>query len=222
VLAGSIIDAMNMTKLIAEMKQHYAGNPEPPRMGAGNKPALLIVDFIEGFTNKSSPLAGDWDEQINNTIVLLQAVRQKGLPVIFTTVEYNPGELKANLLSIKSPRIEILIKDSRWIAIDQRLATLEEDIIISKKYGSAFFETRLAEQLQVLNIDTLLISGCVTSGCVRASAVDAAQSGFRPIVVRETVADRSLLANEANLIDIEQRYGDVISLEEASQYIQSI
>ena len=123
---------------------------------------------------------------------------------------------------LKSPRIEILIKDSRWTAIDQRLAALEEDIIISKKYGSAFFETSLAAQLQVLNIDTLLISGCVTSGCVRASAVDAAQNGFRPIVVRETVGDRSLLANEANLIDIEQRYGDVISLEEASQYLQSI
>jgi maleamate amidohydrolase len=102
------------------------------------------------------------------------------------------------------------------------LVTLEEDIIISKKYGSAFFETSLAEQLQVLNIDTLLISGCVTSGCIRASAVDAAQNGFRPIVVRETVGDRSLLANEANLIDIEQRYGDVISLDEASQYLQSI
>jgi nicotinamidase-related amidase len=213
---------MNVTKIIAEMKQHYACNATPPRMGAGITPALLIVDFIEGFTNKSSPLFGDWDEPINNTVFLLQAFRQKNLPVIFTTVEYSPGEIKTNLLSLKSPRIEILIKDSRWTAIDQRLAALEEDIIISKKYGSAFFETSLAAQLQVLNIDTLLISGCVTSGCVRASAVDAAQNGFRPIVVRETVGDRSLLANEANLIDIEQRYGDVISLEEASQYLQSI
>ena len=123
---------MNVTKIIAEMKQHYACNATPPRMGAGITPALLIVDFIEGFTNKSSPLSGDWDEPIYNTVFLLQAFRQKNLPVIFTTVEYSPGEIKTNLLSLKSPRIEILIKDSRWTAIDQRLAALEEDIIISK------------------------------------------------------------------------------------------
>ena len=109
-----------------------------------------------------------------------------------------------------------------WTDIDPRLPKKDQDIIISKKYGSAFFGTSLATQLQVLNIDTLLISGCVTSACVRASAVDAVQNGFRPIVVRETVGDRSLLAHEANLIDIEQRYGDVISLQEASQYLQSL
>lgn len=213
---------MNMKKLIAEIKQHYGCNAAPPLMGMGYRPALLIVDFIEGFTNQSSPLAGDWDEQINNTVILLQKARQKNLPVIFTTVEFTLGDIKTNLLALKTPRIEILSKGSSWTAIDRRLTQLEQDLIISKKYGSAFFATSLGAQLQVLNIDTLLISGCVTSGCVRASAVDAAQNGFRPIVVRETVGDRSLLAHEANLIDIEQRYGDVISLQEASQYIQSI
>jgi maleamate amidohydrolase len=105
--------------------------------------------------------------------------------------------------------------------VDHRLPRLEQDIIISKKYGSAFFATSLAAQLQVLKIDTLLISGCVTSACVRASAIDAVQNGFRPIIVRETVGDRSVLAHEANLMDIEQRYGDVISMQEALQYLQS-
>jgi maleamate amidohydrolase len=70
-----------------------------------------------------------------------------------------------------------------------------------------------------MQIDTLLIGGCVTSGCVRASAVDAAQYGFRPLVVREAVGDRSPLANEANLMDIAARYGDVISLEEAKEIL---
>jgi maleamate amidohydrolase len=94
---------MNTTKLIAEMKQHYASNATPPRMGAGKRPALLVVDFIEGFTNKSSPLAGDWDEQLDSTVELLQEAREKALPVIFTTVEYSVGEIKTNLLSLKSP-----------------------------------------------------------------------------------------------------------------------
>lgn len=91
-----------------------------------------------------------------------------------------------------------------------------------KNTARLFFSTSLAAQLNVLNIDTLFILGCVTSGCVRASVVDAVQSGFRPLVVKETVGDRSQLANIANLIDIEQRYVDVISLSEANQYLQTV
>ena len=71
-----------------------------------------------------------------------------------------------------------------------------------------------------MQIDTLLIAGCVTSGCVRASAVDAAQHGFRPLVVREAVGDRSPLANEANLLDIEARYGDVMAVGQAREYLE--
>jgi maleamate amidohydrolase len=212
---------MDMTKLTEELKQHYAVN-DAPRMGMGISPALLVVDFIEGFTNNKSPLAGSWDVEVKNTAVLIEEIRKKKRPVIFTTVEFTAAEIEKNLLYLKTPKIETLTLGSMWTDIDPRLPKKDQDIIISKKYGSAFFGTSLATQLQVLNIDTLLISGCVTSACVRASAVDAVQNGFRPIVVRETVGDRSLLAHEANLIDIEQRYGDVISLQEASQYLQSL
>ena len=120
-----------------------------------------------------------------------------------------------------APGVGILLKGSRWTAIDHRLALAPGDLVVSKKFGSAFFGTTLASQLQVLGIDSVLISGCVTSGCIRASAVDAVQSGFRAAVVRETVGDRSPLANEANLIDIEQRYGVVISLERAITHLQN-
>lgn len=93
---------------------------------------------------------------------------------------------------------------------------------MSKQFGSAFFGTSLADELSTRGVDTLLICGCVTSGCVRASAVDAAQHGFRPLVVREAVGDRSPLANEANLIDIDQRYGDVITLPQALGYLAQL
>ena len=88
--------------------------------------------------------------------------------------------------------------------------------------GSAFFGTDLVPKLVALRTDTLLICGCVTSGCIRASAVDAAQLGFRPLVVREAVGDRSRLAHETNLLDIEMRYGDVISLRDAMEYVSGL
>ncbi len=98
---------------------------------------------------------------------------------------------------------------------------LEKNLLISKKHGSAFLGTDLAARLEAMQIDTLLIAGCVTSGCVRASAVDAAQYGFRPLVVRETVGDRSPLAHEANLLDIAARYGDVVSMEQARECLET-
>lgn len=212
---------MDANDLLTAMRQHYPCG-EPRRQGMGNRPALLVVDFIEGFTRAESPLGGPWDEAIGHTSALLANARSCGVPIVFTTVEYSAADLSTNLLAQKSPGIRILLKDSRWTAIDHRLGVSEGDLVISKKYGSAFFGTSLASQLQVKGIDSLLISGCVTSGCVRASAIDAVQSGFRATVVRETVGDRSLLANEANLIDIEQRYGDVISIGQAIDYLQGL
>ncbi len=63
-------------------------------------------------------------------------------------------------------------------------------------------------------IDTVILAGCSTSGCIRASAVDAVQHGFRTIVVRDCVGDRHEAPHEANLFDIDAKYGDVVSLDE--------
>jgi nicotinamidase-related amidase len=67
----------------------------------------------------------------------------------------------------------------------------------------------------------VLIAGVSTSGCVRATAVDACCHGFRSIVVGDAVADRSPLPHVANLFDIEMKYGDVVGLAEAMEYLES-
>jgi nicotinamidase-related amidase len=193
-----------------------------PSMGAGKSPAVLVVDFIEGFTNAESPLGGDWDAPVRNAARMLRAARAASVPVIFTTVEFLPEEVPTLLMALKTPQIAVLTRGSKWCEVDHRLSRQERDLVVSKKYGSAFFGTSLASQLHVLGVDTLLIGGCVTSGCVRASAVDAVQNGFRPLVVREAVGDRSELANEANLLDIERRYGDVVTLDEAIAIIEDL
>jgi nicotinamidase-related amidase len=177
------------------------------------------VDFIEGFTSRESPFGGPWDQPIAHTVELLRVAHPEGIPALFTTVEFDPPDLEDNLLIRKAPAVAALTRGAKWTQVDRRLPRHADDIVISKKHGSAFFGTDLAWRLRMMEIDTLLIAGCVTSGCVRASAVDAAQHGLRPLVVREAVADRSPLANEANLLDIEARYGDVVSIEQALEYL---
>ena len=60
-----------------------------------------------------------------------------------------------------------------------------------------------------------MIVGLTTSGCVRATAVDALQHGFVPVVVREAVGDRDPRPHEANLLDLQAKYADVVSEAEA-------
>lgn len=211
---------MEQRTLIEEVRAHYRSSHHSFRLEWGRTPALLVVDFIEGFTHPESSLCGHWDSQVEATGRLLEAVRESGLKVAFTTVQYSAAQARANLLARKTPGVVCLSSNSRWSRVDRRLQLEEHDLVISKQHGSAFFGTCLASQLTVLGIDTLLICGCVTSGCVRATAVDAAQFGFRPFVVREAVGDRSQLAHETNLMDIEMRYGEVVSLQEAILYIQ--
>jgi maleamate amidohydrolase len=192
---------------------------EPIALGPGQRPAVLVVDFIEGFTSIQSPFGGPWDDAIAVTADLLRDAQRNNVPAIFTTVEFDPEDAEKNLLIRKAPAVAALARGSHWTNIDHRLPRHATDLVISKKHGSAFFGTDLAARLQAMQIDTLLIAGCVTSGCVRASAVDSAQYGFRPLVVREAVGDRSPLAHEANLMDIAARYGDVISLEKAQEIL---
>ena len=86
----------------------------------------------------------------------------------------------------------------------------------------AAFGTDLVPRLMNQHVDTLIITGCTTSGCVRATAVDAVQNGFRPMVVREAVGDRSASAHEQSLFDLNAKYADVVGLDETLQYLRTV
>jgi maleamate amidohydrolase len=86
---------------------------------------------------------------------------------------------------------------------------------VAKQYASAFFGTSLAATLHAAGVDTVVVAGVSTSGCVRASATDALGHGFRPLVVRQACADRSVALHENNLSDLDAKYADVVDLDEA-------
>jgi len=189
------------------------------RVGFGEKPALLIVDFIRGFTDTACPLGSNLDAEVAATKQLLDEFRWRNLPVHFTTTAYDEAMVSAGVFVRKVPSLSHLKVGSNWIEIDDRLTPQAGEVVWTKHYASAFFGTALASSLSAQKIDTLIITGCTTSGCIRASAVDACQHGFRTNVVRECVGDRSAAAHEANLFDLDAKYADVVSLEEVGQYL---
>ena len=108
------------------------------------------------------------------------------------------------------------------MAIDPRLDFRKTDSLLLKKYASCFFGTDLVSRLLSRSSRHRDHRGCTTSGCVRATAVDAVQTGLRPMVVREAVGDRSAAAHDQSLFDLNAKYADVVSLEETLQFMRNI
>ena len=183
------------------------------RAGFGTRPALVVVDVNVGFTDPASPLVCDLDDCVAAIAELLGAFRSAGLPVVFTTVVYDDfGKRAAAVFIEKVPALLVLEPGSAWVEIDPRIAPAEGEPVLSKHFASAFFGTTLSSLLSTAGCDTVVVTGASTSGCVRATVVDALQHGYRVVVPREAVGDRNPAAHEANLFDIDAKYGDVVSV----------
>jgi maleamate amidohydrolase len=192
------------------------------KIGFGERPALIIIDMIKAFTNPEMPLGADLDSQIAATRPLLDAAHARNIPVIFSTVIYDPEMKEAGIWGLKIKGTQTLITGTDAVEVDERLDMRAGDSLLVKKYASCFFGTDLVSRLMSQQIDTLIITGCTTSGCVRATAVDAVQNGVRPMVVREAVGDRSVSAHEQSLFDLNAKYADVVSLDETVQYLKTV
>jgi maleamate amidohydrolase len=184
-------------------------------MGFGRKPAIIVIDLLYAFTDPASDLGSDLTAVIDQTNLVLDAAHAGKHPVIFTTVVYEDDNLRdAGLWALKQRGCRDLRPGSRAIEIDERLHRAHTDILLLKKGASCFFGTNLVPLLLSAGVDTVILTGCSTSGCVRATAVDACQYGFRPMIVREAVGDRSQSAHEQSLFDLHSRYGDIVDVED--------
>jgi maleamate amidohydrolase len=193
------------------------------KIGFGERPALIVIDMINGFTDATRPLGAPLESQLAAQKPLIDIAHERNIPVIFSTVIYNDHDLKdAGLWAIKMKGTLTLKAGTPAVEVDERLDMRPTDSLLVKKYASCFFGTDLASRLMNLRADTLIITGCTTSGCVRATAVDAVQNGFRPMVVKEAVGDRSAAAHEQSLFDLNAKYADVVGLDETLQYMKTV
>jgi len=181
--------------------------------GVGERPAVVVVDLLRGFTDPACPLGAEMDDVVAATRTLLDAARARGVPVIFTTVVYDEANERAAAVFLrKVPALRVLRPGSEWIEVDPRLGRRDGEPVLAKAFASAFYGTALAAMLA--GRDSLVVCGASTSGCVRATVVDALQHGLAPLVPRECVGDRWPAAHEASLSDIEAKYGDVMELDD--------
>lgn len=188
----------------------------------GLRPAVLVVDFSCGFTDPACTLGSELTKEVEATRRLLDAAREKGLPIVYTTIGFEPSLKDGGLWLQKVPALGDLQIGGHWVEIDARLDPRPDEPVVLKKGASAFFGTNLASILIAQGVDSVILCGATTSGCIRATAVDLLQYGFPTIVPRECVGDRAQAPHEANLFDIQAKYADVVPLEDALAYVESV
>ena len=191
-------------------------------LGFGQSPALILVDLVEAYFAKDSPLYADVEDCLRSSIRLRGAARAAGIPVIYTNVVYQANGSDGGIFYRKVPALEAFVKGNPLGDWANGLQPADDELVISKQYASAFFGTSLAATLTANGIDTLIITGVSTSGCVRATCVDAIQHGFIPIVVRDACGDRHEAPHEANLFDMNAKYGDVVGEQDVLEYLEAL
>ena len=190
----------------------------------GRRPALLVVDFVRAYLTPGSPLYAGVEDARAAAEKLLGLARSAGIPVFHTNVAYEPGGADGGVFFRKLPVLACFERgrSPELASFGEGLEPRAGETVITKQYASAFFGTTLASQLKAAGVDTVLIAGVSTSGCVRATAVDACQHGFVPLVVRDAVGDRHPEPHQANLFDLQAKYAEVTDLATAQRYLGSL
>lgn len=204
-----------------DVRSNYAGVFDG-RIGFGQRPALILIDFVEAYFAPGSPLYADVRPALDAALALRAVAREAGVPVIYTNVVYHPSMKDGGRFAQKIGALSSFVRGNPLGDWPEGLVPGEDELVISKQYASCFFGTSLAATLTAGGNDSLIITGLSTSGCVRATCVDACQNGFIPIVVEEAVGDRHDHVHQANLFDMNSKYGDVVSLAEAKAHLASL
>ncbi len=192
-----------------ELKDNYS--VYDGTLGFGERPALILVDFVQAYFDKNCDLFADVEAELASALRIRDAARAAGIPVVYSNVVYIEGGADGGVFFRKAPVLENFIAGNPMGEWAEGLQPADGELVISKQYPSSFFGTSLAADLNALDIDTLIITGVTTSGCVRATCIDTMSHGFVPIVVADACGDRHEAPHKANLFDMDAKYADVMS-----------
>jgi nicotinamidase-related amidase len=194
-----------------DLDAEYAAHGFRGRLGFGPAPAVVAVDIAMAYLDRESPLYAGVEDAVASAARVIAAARAVGVPVLHTRVRYQPGGADGGVFRRKVPSLWVFDEGCPLGEPAPAVAPAAGEVVVVKQYASGFFGTSLASTLHATGIDTVVVVGLTTSGCVRATALDAMQHGFVPIVVRDAVGDRDPRPHEANLLDLQAKYADVVT-----------
>ncbi len=223
-------------RYLTEQDRAYVALNPAPHKGVGKRPAVLLVDLYRNvFGDTPEPLLeaiktwpascglAGWTA-LPHIQRLLGEARALGIPVVHVTgLEGMPGWRDATPRGGQiSETPEALERLRRRYEIVDELAPIDGEVVLRKTSPSAFWGTPIVGLLNGLGVDTLVVAGESTSGCVRATVVDGKAYRYKMVVAEECVFDRNEAPHAINLFDLDQKYADVVPVEEAIAYLKTV
>jgi maleamate amidohydrolase len=194
-----------------EMASIQKMRAERTKVGPGDRPAVVVVDYQRAFTEHEH-IGPATAVALDHTNEMLQAARAAGVPVFYLVMILDDLDDRMLAQRARSSLTERCRRGDPWTAISGQVPPQPGDHIVEKTVASGFYKTDFEDQLRALEIDELIMAGTSTSGCVRATVMDAAYRSFHISVVEECCDDFRPLSAQASLWDIQDRFGDVVSL----------
>lgn len=206
------------TEILERAAQQYeTSNPDFPIDAA--KTALLVIDLQEGFVALGARMWTPENLRIMPGVKkLLERCRALDVPVIFTEHAHDPSGRDKGLmwdvplnLPIKEGALRIGAED---VPTYHEIAPEPGEKVIQKHRYSAFFDTDLHTYLRGCDVDTVIITGCMTNYCCGATARDAFFRDYKVIFGSDLNATDNQEVHEAELKTLRRGYARVIPLEE--------
>ena len=148
------------------------------------KPALVVIDLQEWFRqDHPGPF---WEPLLENTARALEAMRQRGVPVVHVVTRYRRD--RSDWPAAWQHLEEIwCLEGTPGVEVMTPVRPIEGEPIVVKTRFSGFYETDLECTLSELDVDTLLLAGYSSDVCVRMTAMDAYNRGYRLYLLRDCV-----------------------------------
>ncbi|MBZ4321219.1 isochorismatase family protein [Streptomyces huiliensis] len=147
---------------------------------------LVMIDFQNTYRTGVMALEGA-GEALAAGARLLSAARALGVPVVHVVNDGGPGspyDIRADIG-----------------AISGEVAPLDGEPVVVKQFPDAFHATDLEATLRTLDAGPdLVLAGFMTHMCVAFTAQGAFTLGYRPTVVAEATATRSLAAPDGTTV----------------------
>lgn len=172
--------------------------------------ALLIVDMLNDFCTPGGVMVlEEGREIIPNLQSLIQAFREKNLPIIYLNDCHRKGKYDKEF----DKRVPHCIEGTWGAEVIEELRPEEEDYCIPKRRFSGFYQTDLDLVLRELGVETVVVTGVVTNICVRSTCHDAFFRGYQVVVPEDCVKATGDREQESSLWDISTHFGAVTNSE---------
>jgi nicotinamidase-related amidase len=149
--------------------------------------ALLLIDLQNDyFPGGSMELVGS-EAAVQQAARLLQAFRQKGLPV------FHVQHIS------KRPGATFFLPGTKGAEIHDAVKPQAGESVTVKHFPNSFRETNLQETLRGAGITKLVVAGMMTHMCVDTSVRAAADMGFACSLAEDACATKDLAFNGAKV-----------------------